>query len=405
MLKTPALLLAALFLLPLSHAAEPEIESGKPAVIFVPGYDGTFLRDVNTKERIFITLKSALGRPGTLSLFRKELMTPAGPDLEADGVMDYVPALVTKVDVYGSMMASLAAIEGRQLVTYPYDWRQDPLTWVQGFAALVQKLKAAGVPAIDVVAHSGGGWITTYYMAYGAQPPETAVPTWEGAKNFRRVVLLGVPYRGGWALFRELEKGSTLPLMGHLMPADTMASFPSIYCATPQGDGHILSPKGETIRGASLGAAAFWKENRLGLFQRTDLPAAVMQKREAFLAAKLARCGSFMSSLQFEGAPAAPANVSILAIEGTNQKTLDKSYLVDDRGQPRVLFDVDHPGRQGLDESLMFTDGDGTVPAASGAMPAPLRSRAKIVGVPGVSHPKLTTDGGIKKTVVEFLAR
>jgi hypothetical protein len=192
--------------------------------------------------------------------------------------------------------------------------------------------------------------------------------------------------------------------MGHLLPADTMASFPSIYCATPQDGGHVLDAGGQSVRGAALARAGFWRENHLGLRARTDLSAGVMKARADFLTDKLARCGKFMSLIQLAGAAPAPASLSLLSVVGTGTKTMDKSFLVQDHGQSRLLFDVDHPSRYGVDESLMYVDGDGTVPGASAALPPALAARATKVEAPGITHEKLTTDTGLQKRVLEFLS-
>ena len=159
-----------IFSLAPAHASVPAALQSNPhrAVVFLPGYMGSFLRDKNTKERVYVSLESILINPGTLSLYQKELDTPAGPELELDGVMDNVAG----VDVYGSMMDKLKTLPGTEVVPFGYDWRQDPYEAVTQLGHVIDGLKAKGMTEIDLVAHSGGGWVVSYYLAYGTQDLE-----------------------------------------------------------------------------------------------------------------------------------------------------------------------------------------------------------------------------------------
>ncbi len=396
-MRTRLMTLALIFML----TPAPADPASTSAVIFIPGFLGSFLRDTKTKKRVFVTVTSVLWDAQPVSLEQAELQTPPGPDLEPDGVLDGIPALITTVDVYGSMLQKLKTLTGRTIVPFAYDWRKDPYEAVVQLGHQIDDLKAHGFSQIDIVAHSAGGWLTTYYLAYGTQQPSLAKADWSGAKNIRRAVILGTPYNGSMMLFREMVRGTSLPLMGRLLPPDTYASFPAMYAALPQETGHFLDQNGRPLA-IALGDPTAWTEYHFGLMARTELPDSILAARAEFISQRLRAGQQFLALLKLPDVANAPEALKVMSVYGNGTPTLDKCFLVTSGGESRLILDVDHPKNDGLNEDLLFADGDGVVSVSSSVMPMPLRSRAQVM-TSRAEHQKLTQAADVQAAILKFL--
>ena len=119
------------------------------------------------------------------------------------------------------------------IVELPYDWRQDPVETVHALEALIRRMRAGGARPVSLVAHSFGGYIVAYYLRYGAQDPEAARETWEGAEQVEKVIVMGTPFLGAMLKFRDMLTGETVELNTSLLDATAHASFPSSYFLIP----------------------------------------------------------------------------------------------------------------------------------------------------------------------------
>lgn len=383
-----------------THAAEVDT---RPAIIFIPGLMGSFLRDVVTKKRVFITIDEATNGHDTLSLFQEQLQTPAGPNLEKDGVLDKIVAIpvIYEIDVYGQMLDSLRAIPDHQVIPFDYDWRLDLHVAVADLDQLVQKLHAQGVKQIDLVGHSGGAWIAAYYAAYGTQEPETAVFNWTGADRIRRMALIGGPFKGSFNIFRDMNRGSTLPMMGHLMPQETISSFPFLYMTLPFMSSRALDQDGKEIP-FPVEDVAFWKAHQFGLFDRTDLAPNILQNRASFVSEEIARGRKYMDLIQAAAVGNPPAGLKVLNVVGQGTATTDTAYFVQREHGMQVYFDSDNLAAEKLEVAPLQVDGDGMVSADSATVPKFLRSVATVI-TSKFAHAKLVEDKDVQKAVADLI--
>lgn len=67
------------------HSPRENIDPSKSAVIFIPGYYGSALKDADSGERRFVTFRQLFGDDFTLALFQDELKTPPSKPLEVEG--------------------------------------------------------------------------------------------------------------------------------------------------------------------------------------------------------------------------------------------------------------------------------------------------------------------------------
>jgi Lecithin:cholesterol acyltransferase len=100
---------------------------------------------------------------------------------------------------------------------FAYDWRRDNVENAQllmrKIAELKQKIGNADL-RFNVIAHSMGGLIARYAAMYGdADLPADGIkpnPNWNGAKQFNKIFLFGVPNEGSMATFGTLLRGYSL---------------------------------------------------------------------------------------------------------------------------------------------------------------------------------------------------
>ena len=191
-----ALLMVIVMINAASCRSEPMLVTEK-AIIFIPGYSGSALRNQSTGERIWLTVSEALWGSSTLALDEEGLEISGAMKLIEDGILRKVPVvpLFYTVDVYDSFIEKL---EGRfkgeaRIILFPYDWRQDNFKTVTKLDQLVDQLIDDGTRSTSIIAHSMGGLVTTYYLRYGAQEPEMNSEgpreTWSGAQKIDRVPL------------------------------------------------------------------------------------------------------------------------------------------------------------------------------------------------------------------------
>lgn len=379
---------------------EPEKLSSKPSVIFIPGFYGSVLTTPKGR-RIFYSATEALFGRVSLSLFQEELGTPRGPEATVEGVLGAVPVVpwLYEQNVYAEFLEALArARPDAQVIALPYDWRADLHPAVAKLDELVKTLEKKGVTSIDLVAHSMGGQVASYYLGYGTQPVKEAKLNWEGAKKIRRVLLLGVPFQGSMIGFRSFLKGTGLPLAKFLLPPDTMSSFPSLFKLLPR-KGTFLSPEGKPVE-LPLFDPALWKEHGLGLLARRDLPAEKLEARERFVREWLSQSRAWSDRIQLgEGAP---QHLKILNVVGRGQQTLGLGYY-DPIRAPRPIFDPeDVEAKFQRGNAALFIPGDETITVESAELPPALKSRFPTLHTT-YSHGQLFLDPAVEREYKVFL--
>ena len=378
---TYLIILLPLFLLSCTSTPKPAARPPPTsALIFVPGYYGTSLKDSRTNKRVFITTARYLFGSDPVSLHVRDLATPPGPELVTDAVMDKVRVLpgLFSVDVYGQFMARLAKLanaRGAEFVPFAYDWRQDLTETARRLHETVRELRARGITDVEIVAHSMGCLVTAYYLGYGDQAPEDARLTWAGAAEVKRAVLMAGPYRGAFSVFRNMQLGAKIGSNSSYLPAETVASMPASYQLLPMLDFHLFAFDGRRVS-FEVADVAQWERHRHGLLKNIDLAEDIRDRRRAFLAAQLTRARAFAQRLEFTG-DAPPAELQILQLVGSGNPVVDGAYY--DPADGAFVFDTQNLKKHGLRARTLFKDGDGTVTMDSARLPAPLRPRARVL--------------------------
>ena len=185
-------------------------------VIFIPGFYGTRLAQASDGKTVWISAGQALF--GSKTAARTGFAVPEAQALVPSTVLDRIPVIpgidAAAVDVYGDFIDTLRASLGprTQVHLFSYDWRDGYFEAVKKLAALVHSLRSQERTSVSLIAHSMGGLITSYYLRYGAQEPEDAVETWQGAQNINKVVMATVPFKGSMTSFRNMKHGAKFGL-------------------------------------------------------------------------------------------------------------------------------------------------------------------------------------------------
>lgn len=384
--------------------AFPATGFGRSAVILLPGYLGSGLRDKQTKKEIYMNLARVALNPCVLALNQESLGAPVGREAEFDDILRYVQVIpgLYKRDVYGSMIDRLSTLPESEVEVLGYDWRMDPYDAVLKLGEAVERLRANGVTQIHIVAHSLGGLIAAYYLAYGTQPPETAQLDWSGSRYIEKLVLLGVPFRGAFFMLKIILRGIDLPLINRLFPAGATATYPSNYFALPLDAVRVYDYGGKPWK-LPIFDLDFWQRWNLGLMA-DDVPKIVRDNRVVFLRTQLHKAQQFMKLLQFSENSNFQINPAtrILSFTGYGTRTSDSAYFSTSKDTIEFLFDSDRPSHQGLTALRLFSDGDGSVTLDSARLPGPLQAIANSRFVE-INHVRLSTDRRLQNQIVDFL--
>jgi len=396
---------------PVSREANERVES---AIIVVPGYYGTRLAQVADGHLVFISAWESLFGTRSLVLPFPGIENRKAIELRPDGILQTVPVIpaLYSVDVYGSLLDAFARFRDghAEIVPLAYDWRADLHQVVRDLDSEVRRLRAQGVKRIAVVAHSMGGLITGYYLRYGAQSPDEAKETWEGASHIDAMVLTGVPFRGSMTIFRNMQYGRRFGLNTTLLDQEAVASFPASYYLLPTAEADLLlTPRLEPVRGL-IRQSRNWRTYGWGLLKEAQqLSSDLEDQRAAYTDDWLAQADRFIDRLL---APLSVPNrkpIPLLAVAGRGQGTLATGVLggPDPASPCTSLFFDEHHFKTCLpeaDPSLRLEDGDGTVTVRSASLPEAYEQAFVVTHrVATVGHSELVNDADLQADMFAFL--
>jgi pimeloyl-ACP methyl ester carboxylesterase len=383
------------------------------AVIVVPGYYGTQLVQESDGSLVFITLSQVLFGDQSLTIPVPGLGFQKTIDLQPDGIFETfrVVPLVYSIDVYGSLLDRLRASKprGGEVIPFTYDWRGDLMDAVRSFDGHIRKLRDQGKKDISVVAHSMGGLVVSYYLRYGTQNIDTAVETWEGAEEFSRVVMAGVPFLGAMTSFRNMNFGATIGWNSSLLSHEAYASFPASYYLLPvAGSDELITQELKPLQGVIRNAGQ-WQQSAWGLLKdKQTLTKEVVDGRAAYLSFWLRRSEQFLELLHAPLSSPNPHQLSLLYLYGKGTSTLAKGVWTGNpgKGPDSLMFEDPDPVASGLavNHPTVYADGDGTVTVLSAWLPEAFhRSFHPTVRDYEVGHTELVTTPDIQDDIIKFL--
>lgn len=207
-------------------AKETAKKKGDSLIIVLPGIMGSLLEDVSEDGGVIWI--------NPLSFLKGELNHL---DLTPDGLKDATAGVNIQATrpvwlAYAKLLLSLQS--DYEVYSFPYDWRRAPSYHSDRLTEFIdEKLKSSHHKQVTLVGHSMGGLVIMHYLI-GEKSKAHA------AKNIKRVVTLGTPYRGSIEAVVMLSKADnpkleiarklngnndapkllrTLPGAYHLLPA------------------------------------------------------------------------------------------------------------------------------------------------------------------------------------------
>lgn len=346
---------------------------GKRPVIVIPGILGSELINPKTKETIwptaFRTKSDGLPMTPDLSKNRDDLV--AGKIIETVRLARVLP----EVYVYRDLLEALRNYAGYRdgdwdhptsdgdrdtFYVFSYDWRQDNVTNARELIRRIDRLKKElGKPDLrfNIVAHSMGGLIARYAAMYGDHdlPDDdlTIQPTWRGAEDIQKIIMIGVPNEGSADAFATLIDGYSIteglrrrvPLLNKLTAEDAISS-PSVFQLLPHSASVKFLDENLKPLTVNLYDASYWKKygwspvynvefrQRYEARLRETNPSSDGQivQLDSYLAATLKRTQRFHQALDaFSESPP----VKLLAIGGDCEETLDAPVVIHDAKKDR----------------------------------------------------------------------
>ncbi len=299
---------------------------------------------------------------------------------------------------------------GGEVIPFTYDWRGDLMDAVRSFYGLIRRLRDKGKKDISVVAHSMGGLIVSYYLRYGTQDIDTAVETWKGAEELKRVVLAGVPFLGAMNSFRNMNYGATVGWNSSLLSYEAYASFPASYYTLPVADSdELITLEWKPLQGVIRNAGQ-WQRSEWGLLRNKEgFPNDIVERRATYTSFWLHRSQRFLELLQAPLSAPSPHQTSLLYLYAKGTSTLAKGVWAENqagKGIDSLLFeDFDLAGSEPAGKHpTIYADGDGTVTVSSAWLPAAYRQTFQAtIRDYEVGHTELVTTPDIQDDIIKFL--
>lgn len=264
----------------------------KHPVIFIPGLFGSMLTGENNEiiwgrkrvvlkyntfnEKLLLPIssKDKLSRgknylsPGRL--VRSLIWLPNIYEIHAEEEL-----INTLVNAGGFKFGDLnAPSKSDNFYFFSYDWRKDIVDNVALLHKKINSLKKAWRNPnlkVDIVAHSMGGLLARYYVKYGNVdilnlrwiPP----PTFAGAININKLVVVGTPHLGSSVILGYLHYGLPMWRLRPRINPETMLTWPASYQLLPAHNSNLyLDNELNPLKGFDIYDLNSWKKYELSIF-------------------------------------------------------------------------------------------------------------------------------------------
>ena len=347
-------------------------------VIVIPGILGSRLVDDASGQTVWGAFRRQYADPNTadgaqlISLPLNSANPTYFGDVQPDGVLENLElklaGIPISIQAYSGILTTLGAggyrdeTLGLNSIDYgtdhftcfqfDYDWRRDISYNAAQLKSFIAE-KRAEIQAqykeeyglenaevkFDIVAHSMGGVLTRYFLRYGDAPlsEEEALPapTWAGAEDVERAILVAPPNAGSLEALEQLVEGFNTgrPLLPHYAPA-ILGTFPSVYQLLPRARHQaVIWDEDMSKPIANLLDPQLWQDNAWGLSDNSEETQRILSQllpntsdiderralASAFQAHALRRAARFHEALDTPSAP--PKGLELFLVVGDSVDT------------------------------------------------------------------------------------
>jgi pimeloyl-ACP methyl ester carboxylesterase len=257
----------------------------KPVTMFVPGMMASVLKDSQNGKVVYGNCFQGMIEELELPIDGKTLRDNTDPLIPTEVVSKFrwIPH-VLEYDLNDRVRHVARTIggyeRGKDGFPFAWDWRRDMVEAAQQLDKAIEEIKKKkGRPdlKVNLLCHSAGGLVARYYAKYGGKDvlnDPAPVPTYAGAKNINKIIMMGTPNTGSAETFVTLHNGLWLPTIGW-STAEENFSMPALYELLPfDGKSVIVDSAGKPLP-VDIYAAANWEKYGWSVFnperQKKDL--------------------------------------------------------------------------------------------------------------------------------------
>jgi len=209
-------------------------------LLFIPGYFGSTLIDRKTKELRWVRVPDFFQNKADLRMTESYSDLPPVHDVVEGDILLKVKLIpkILEIESYDKTLKHLQKLcdeTSRELHVITYDWRDDFHASILKIAKKIDELTKDG-QKIDIVAHSNGGILISYYLRYGIQDFNNASENWDGLNRIDKLSIVASPLRGAFSLFKHMKDGTTVLKNKRMMGSLDYTSFKSSYFFIPYKD-------------------------------------------------------------------------------------------------------------------------------------------------------------------------
>jgi len=327
-------------------------KGGTRAIVFIPGYKGSFLRESDTT--LWLNFAS-LFKSDAFSLNYSEERT-----VQAYKILDRLPLpFGLYKDFYYDFLQNLAdQLPNRRIDAFAYDWRLSLMDNIHSLSSFVTQLRREGVTEFDFIAHSLGGVLLSYYLKYGSQDPKYCEANMTHTEGFNNIFFAGVPFSGTIKGFRDINFGERVLFNRQLLQKEVVRTFPLAYQIFPQAQDFILDEK--TKKKIDIFDLDNWKQYDFSGFNSYSLSEQNFIRNHIFNGHQIFKKILDLNPIQ--------KSMKIHNFYGVGKKTLYGCHV--------------HKNKIVLDR---YADGDETIVAGSARLPKSLCSTTFNIEIPVAS--------------------
>jgi pimeloyl-ACP methyl ester carboxylesterase len=347
---------------------------------------GSVLEDPKTGKKVWGTMGRGLGQmlalpiDGVTLLMNRDDLVPSG----LLGSFSVIPGVV-EVEVYERMRRIASNAGGfepdKTSFSLSYDWRRDLVEGAKQLADLIADIKSRPGnenAKFTLICHSAGGLIARYYVKYGGvdvlDSDPLPQPTYCGACDIDKIIMLGTPNRGALEAFWRLHRGLWVPAIGRIRP-ETAFTMPSLYQCMPFDSETLFIDRDGNALNIDLYDPDMWERYGWSLFDRriqkkmkrklfrdvasddTTVYETLRDEQRYFLTLALKRAKKFQQALWQGDIEQERSMVTYILLGADCQPTLRKVIVTGSGRKTRTLFKPPHKRMN----SRMYGYGDKSV--------------------------------------------